>query len=451
MSTCEYPTVIVGAGLCGLSAAYHLQERGTTDYLLLERNHEVGGLARTVTYDGFSFDHAIHVLYSRDRYAADLICDTLLEGNTRKQRRRSYCYTAGVYVDYPYQSNNHRLPPAVVVENILGLIEARYERARNGPPPHFEAWIYETYGRGMAEHFMIPYNRRQWAWDLREMSYDWVADRVPMPDLSDVLRGALQPQQRRYGPNQDFWYPREGGIEALARAFLRFIPSPRLRLNATVVAVDGLRGELLLADGQRIRYGRLISTMPLPTLVSLLHETAPSDIRQCAAGLKHNTVHTVNIGLDGTDLGTEESAHWIYFSEEDTIFHRASFPCNFSPWMAPRGCTSIQVEISESAHRPCDRAALVERSLEHLVRVGILNERATRPASKGGRVRVARVVTLDPAYIIYDLKHRDNTRAIMDYLRGLGIVTKGRFGEWEYLNMDHAILSGKAAAEEATG
>ena len=450
MTTWHCPTVIVGAGLCGLSAAYHLQE-GKADYLLLERNREVGGLARTVTYDGFSFDHAIHVLYSRDPYATDLICNVLLEGNTHKQRRRSYCYAAGVYVQYPYQTNNYGLPPTVIVKNILGLIEARYERPLGGAPSHFEAWIYQTYGRGIAEHFMIPYNRRQWAWDLREMSYEWVADRIPMPEIADVLRGALQAQSTRYGSNHEFWYPREGGIEALPRAFLHRIPPERLWLDATVVAVDGLRREVLLADGRRVRYDHLISTMPLPALVALLGDGAPSDIKQCAAGLKHNTVHTVNIGLDGTDLGTEEAAHWIYFSEEGTLFHRASFPCNFSPAMVPPGCSSIQVEISESAYRPCNRAALVEQSLTHLVRVGILKEGDARPTSDGGRVRVARVVTLDPAYIIYDVKHRENTQAVKSYLRGLGIVTSGRFGEWEYLNMDHAILSGKAAAEAAAG
>jgi protoporphyrinogen oxidase len=444
----RYPTVILGAGLCGLSAAYHLEEKGNTDYLILEHNPEVGGSARTATYDGFSFDHAIHVLYSRDPYATDLICSKLLKGNTLKQTRRSYCYTAGVHTEYPYQMNNHGLPPAIVVENIMGLVEARYESLRNGSPPHFESWIYQTFGRGIAEHFMIPYNRRQWAWDLQEMNYDWIADRVATPGIRDVLLGALQPQERRYGPNQEFWYPLEGGIEALAKAFLRYIPSTRIWLNAAVVAVDSNRCEVLLADGRHVRYGRLISTIPLPVMVNLLGGAVPPAIRQRTAGLKHNTVHTVNIGLDGTDLATKQSIHWIYFPEESTIFHRVSFPCNLSPWMVPRGCSSIQVEISESVYRPCDRATLIQQSLEHLVRVGILKEGEARPASDGGRVRVAEVVTLDPAYVIYDLRHRENTRSIRNYLRRLNISTKGRFGEWEYLNMDHAILSGKAAAEE---
>jgi len=94
-------------------------------------------------------------------------------------------------------------------------------------------------------------------------------------------------------------------------------------------------------------------------------------------------------------------------------------------------------------YRPRNRAELIEQTLRDLKSVGVLREDA--------RPMVAEVVTLDPAYIIYDLRHGENTAAIKEYLRGLDVVTKGRFGEWEYLNMDHSILSGKAAAEGCIG
>jgi len=429
------PVVILGAGLCGLSAAYHLNDK--SDYLILERNSRGGGLARTETYGGFSFDHSIHILYSRDPYATDLICDRLLPGNTRKQTRLSYCYSHGVYTEYPYQMNQYGLPPAVIVENILGLIEA--QGAGQSKAAHFEAWIYQTYGRGMAENFLIPYNRRQWAWDLQQMSYHWIADRVPLPDLADVLLGALEHPTKKFGPNQEFWYPEEGGIEALARAFLRHVPVERLWFNSTVAAIDGVRHQILLVDGRRVSYDRLISTLPLPALVELLGEGVPAAIRQCAAELKCNAVHTVNIGVEENMLAPTGRMHWVYFSSEETIFHRISFPSHFSPWMAPTGCSSIQAEISESVYRPRIRAELVHRTLEDLKRVGVLKEDA--------RPKVAEVVTLDPAYIIYDLRHGENTETIKEHLQSLSIVTKGRFGEWEYLNMDHSILGGKAAAD----
>jgi protoporphyrinogen oxidase len=137
-----------------------------------------------------------------------------------------------------------------------------------------------------------------------------------------------------------------------------------------------------------------------------------------------------------------EPMHWCYFPEDRTIFHRLSIPGNFSSSMVPDGCSSLQLEVSESIHRPCDRRTLIERCLSDLIRVGILNDRDRK------RVLVTQVVTLDPAYIIYDLNHRKNIRTVNEYLGQLNIIPKGRFGEWEYLNMDQAIISGKRATEE---
>jgi UDP-galactopyranose mutase len=447
----HYSTVILGAGLCGLSAAYHLEEKGISDYLILERDFKVGGLARTETFEGFSFDHAIHVWYSGDPYAEKLICHKLLQGNLLKQTRRSYCYSAGVYTEYPYQLNLHRLPPQIIHENIMGLIEARYQPLQDEPPLHLEAWIYRTFGQGIAENFMIPYNRRQWAWNLKEMNYDWIADRVPMPDISEVLRGALQPQRKKYGSNQIFWYPAEGGVESLPRAFLRCIPPERFWLNASVAAIDNQRREIFLADGRRVRYDRVISTMPLPALIHHLGDAVPAKVRESGAGLKHNVVHVVNIGLEGQDFDIEDLMHWVYFPDDKTIFHRVSFPSNLAQSMVPPGCSSIQMEISESVQHRRDRSAMGRQSLKDLVKVGILKENDARPVPDGGRVRVSQVFTIDPAYIIYDLNQRENTRIIHEYLVNCGIISKGRFGEWEYLNMDHAILSGKAAADEIAG
>jgi len=130
--------LIIGAGLCGLSAAYHLENSDESNYIVLEHNYEVGGLARTKTYDGFSFDHSIHILYTRDKYAANLIRNKLLGGNLCHQSREGYCYTSGVYTEYPYQISNWGLPPDIIIKKVLGLIEARYSSSRDAPPKHFE-------------------------------------------------------------------------------------------------------------------------------------------------------------------------------------------------------------------------------------------------------------------------------------------------------------------------
>lgn len=243
--------VIIGAGLTGLSAAYHLERAAFHDYVILEHEDRAGGLARTEHDAGFAFDHSIHILYTRDPYAATLIHE-LLGDNIGKQRRRSFCFTEGRYTEYPYQAYNYGLPPTVIADNILGLIAAR-EASTHGPAPrHYEDWILRTFGQGIAQHFMLPYNRKQWAWDLTDMSFGWIADRVPVPDIRDVLLGALRPPEAAVGPNHEFWYPLEGGIESLVHGFTARIPAGRLRLGTQVASIDG-RAQVVVTDrGEQI-------------------------------------------------------------------------------------------------------------------------------------------------------------------------------------------------------
>jgi protoporphyrinogen oxidase len=212
-----------------------------------------------------------------------------------------------------------------------------------------------------------------------------------------------------------------------------------------VRAVDAGRREVRLPDGSRLRYERLVSTIPLPDLVGMLAD-APDEVRRAAGRLRHNRVHTIDLGFRGAELGAVTAMHWVYFPEAGTAFHRLSFPHTFAAWMAPPGCASVQAEVSESSRCPRDRTRLVADTLEGLVRVGILESGDVRPVAAGGRLLVARVVTLDPAYVIYDLEHRANTQVVRGHLERHGIETHGRFGEWEYLNMDHAILRGRDAA-----
>src|SRR3990167_10710167 len=98
-------TVIIGAGLAGLSAAYHLKD----GYEIFEREKRIGGLCRSEKIDGFTFDYAIHILYSSNPYASKLI-KILLGDKFQSLPRSSWVYSKGVYTHYPFQANTYGLP-----------------------------------------------------------------------------------------------------------------------------------------------------------------------------------------------------------------------------------------------------------------------------------------------------------------------------------------------------
>ena len=421
--------LIVGAGLTGLSAAYHLQN---TDYLIFEKEDRVGGLCRSEVIDGFTFDYAIHILYSKDEYASKLVKEVLLKDNFNSQIRKSWIYSKGTYTEYPFQVHTYGLPVEVIKACIMGLIEAKYEHFDE--PKNFAEWIYRTFGEGIAKHFMIPYNKKQWAIELELMGYNWIAERVPMPKVEEVLDGALRQPQKKFGPNAEFWYPKQGGIEALPRGFLPYVKNIELNSEITMISVD--RKEIEINGKETVKYEKLISTLPLPVVINLL-DRAPQKIMEAAANLEYNTIYAVNLGIDRENLS---DFHWVYYPEDDYIFHRISFPMNLAESNAPEGKSSITAEISCSKYKPVCCDSLIEDTIHDLKKAEVLKDEY--------EIIVKDIRTLRPAYVIYDLDHRKNVNLIHGFLKENAIFPCGRFGEWEYLNMDVSIWSGKKIAEE---
>lgn len=422
--------LILGAGVTGLSAAYHLKD----DYIILEKESRVGGLCRTEVYDRFVFDHAIHVLFTNDEYASHFIREVLLKGEYRAQPRESWIYSKGVFTEFPFQAHLYGLPLDVVNECVAGLIEAK-QNNDNGRPRNFEEWIYRTFGKGIAEHFIIPYNRKAWGYDVKEMDYKWIDGRVPMPSIEEIVEGALKRTKKNYGGNKDFWYPLKGGIESVAKGFLPY--TKNLQLNALVTRIDASEKTVEINGREHIQYEHLISTLSLPTLIRLL-ENVPEEVNHAGSQLKHNIVHTVNLGIGRVPL-CRTRYHWVYFPEEEFVFHRVSFPMNVHPSNVPEGTSSIMAEVCESQWKSVHKETLVQDTLTGLRKAGILRE--------DDAILFSSVQTLDPAYVILDLEHRKNVDLIQHYLESLDISSCGRFGAWEYLNIDQAIMQAKGIVD----
>src|SRR5262249_48719942 len=226
-----------------------------------------------------------------------------------------------------------------------------------GEPRNFEEFIHRVWGSGIAKHFAIPYNTKLWAVPLSEMETSWLDGRVPLPDLEEMIEGALSPVAKPMGPNARFGYPLRGGFQALMDAWLPYLKG-QVRLNSRVVRISPGKRVLTLQDGSEIEYESLVSTMPLPVLIRQLEDEAPEDIRCSARSLRHVSVRCVHIGVGREKLSEK---HWIYYPE-DTIFHRIFVQGNASPYCSPAGGFGLTCEITYSAHKPlpCEGDALIQ-------------------------------------------------------------------------------------------
>lgn len=464
---------ILGAGPTGLAAAHQLGAGS----LLIERNARVGGWCRSIEHDGFQFDCAGHIMFSTDTWVHTMY-KLLLGDNVHWQHREAWIYSKGTYTRYPFQGALYGLPPAVLKECLVGAIEARFGAldapvTDRGPntlhavtqapaansedccgdganaaiectgaatttlaPDNFEAFIYRTWGAGVAKHFAIPYNRKLWTVPLTEMETSWLGGRVPMPDLESMIEGALEPAAKPMGPNARFGYPLRGGFQALMDGFLPHLKG-ELWLNAEATRVHPAAHRIELTDGRVVGYRSLISTLPLPELIRAIGDEAPGAVRAAARALRHVSVRCVNLGI-GRERVTDK--HWIYYPE-DTVFHRIFVQGNASPHCNPPGGFGLTCEITYSPTKPLplEGDALVRRCIDDCVRVGLID--AADPVIASSQV------DMPCAYVVYDHARADNVAIIRNWLAGHDITLAGRYSEWAYYNSDHAFLAGRRAAE----
>ena len=429
------PVVILGAGLAGLSAAYHAKKRGLP-HLLFEREARVGGLVRSEQRNGFSFDYTGHLLHMKEERTKKLVLNELgLKNDFVMVERNSWVYANGRFTRAPFQANLFGQPDKVIRECLEGMIRAQAAPAakKNKKPESFESWNLRTFGAGIYKHFMEPYNFKLWGIHPSQMTVEFMGRFIPKPSLQQVFEGALRDVGKPMGYNAAFIYPRKGGIEILSRAFGRKVAA---HLNHIVVQIDVKNREITFANGLRLHYKKLVSTMPLTRLVAIL-KNAPARVEKAASRLRASSVLNVNYGISNRNVSDK---HWIYVPETSLPFYRVGFYHNFSAQLAPKGGSSVYAEMSYSADRPLNKKEAPRRVREGLLKMGILR--------KSDKIAAEFIADIPAAYVVYDSHRSESVATIQSYLRENGILSTGRWGNWEYAAMEDAIWQGAEAVEK---
>ena len=152
MSRSNNPPIILGGGLAGLSACYH------GNGVIYEQNNNTGGHASSHSSDGFIFDEGIHVLHTSNKYILQLM--EKINAGLEVKERNAWIHSSGVLTRYPFQANTYGLPINIVKDCLLGFIENDFEDVSK--VKNYQDWVYYMFGKGIAEHFMIPYSQKFW-------------------------------------------------------------------------------------------------------------------------------------------------------------------------------------------------------------------------------------------------------------------------------------------------
>lgn len=418
---------VIGSGAAGLSVAYHLKP----PFTLYEKEPHPGGICRSETIAGCTFDYAPRVLLPGEPYAHE-VCREVMGDELAYLPFSdwSYHHRYNLYTRYSIQKHMHGLPAEEIMRCLAGMVEATslFDQQAEEPFTDYLDLLYRSVGHPLADMVIVPQERKKWKSDLRQIDPRWAPRRVARPNLEAALRGATHDT----GAERAFGYPLRGGMGALMGALARHVPD--LRTDTTLRAIRLHEREAVFHDGQRHPYSALVSTLPLPLLVGMIDQV-PDHIRQIAAGLQHVSLQCVCLV---TARRPTLDKHFIYVHDPDFIFHRLSLFHNLTEHMAPAGRGSLVAEVSHIGQPDLAGDALVQRVWDDVCTMGVLNPDNTLVAG--------RVLPLPYAYPLMTKGWREQVRSVLDFLEQHHIYSLGRFAEWEYLNIHDLLPRGRDLA-----
>lgn len=418
--------VILGAGIAGISAAYHADKLGQKAVIYEAKNRN-GGLLDNFTVNGFRFDQAVHLSFTKNKYVRSIFDQT----DHHKYYPTPINYEEGKWVKHPVQNNLYPLPAGEKLEAIKSFLERPQlsEKAAN-----YNEWLLQQYGSYIAQRFPVKYTKKYWTIPPEQMGTSWIGNRMYRPSVDEVLLGAMTDDTPNTYYAPEMRYPKLGGYRSFMDPML---PACDIRLNKRVVHIRPKQKVVEFADGTSTHYEHLLSSLPLPALIPLI-EDVPAAVAEAASTLWATSVALVSIGFNRPDVPKHL---WFYIYDESILTSRVYSPSMKSPDHVPDGCSSMQFEIYYSKHRPLpmDADSLTEHVIESIERMGI----ATRED-----IILSECRTIPYGNVVFDLGMLERRAVVRDYLKSQQIVPIGRFGEWDYLWSDQSLMSGRKGIKQ---
>ncbi len=443
--------VILGAGLSGLSASYHL---GHENCEIFEKNNFLGGHIYSEISDGYTWDQGPHVSFTKHEYVKDLFAASVdqefLEYNVNIAS-----YFRNTWVPHPAQCNLYAIPQPIRDICLRDFLDSRNQRD-NVVINNYEDWLIAAFGKTFYDFFPRAYTRKYWTVEPSRLTTDWVGERVFYPNIEEVKNGYIKQPEFQSHYISKVRYPQNGGYNAF---------SSILKLNANTNLEHELHSisfkekKMLFRNGVTRYYNSLINTIPLPELIN--KSDAPWEIKEAAKILTCSSVLLINVTANHPSC---LCYNWMYVYDEDKFSTRINCVEKLSPNNAPLNQTGIQVEVYFSKYKVklLDDKEIASKVMDELVEMGVLIGKEYVIDCKTKWVQWANV--------IFDFDRRNALDSILDYLEQFGLIRDsqdllpmtdwtnlskpkgtiqmlGRYAEWKYLWTDDCILGGKFCSE----
>lgn len=419
--------IIIGAGIAGISAGYHLKERKINN-IIFESKSKPGGHIGNFIIKDFTFDNAIHLSFTKNDYVRKFFDRT----DYITHEPNPHCLDKEKWLRHPIQNNLYNLP----MEEKVELLESFLNRPLDYSPKNFFEWLIVQYGEKIALRYPVEYTKKYWGMEPETLNLNWVEKRFRSPKFEEILSGALDDKNENHWYADEMRYPVKGGYYQFVKPMA---DSLDIKCESAVKSIDIKNKTVCLNDNSIYQYKQLISTVPLPKICKMI-KSCPKDVLESGKKLLWTTVDLISIGLNKPDIPPPYL--WWYIYNKENLASRGYSPSQKSPKNAPPGCSSLQFEIYNlSTKERYSPNLLIENIKKSLLDMNICEEKD--------------IIFIDHKHlpfgnVVFYSDMESDRKIVNDFLEKSNIFSCGRFGEWDYFWSDESFMSGKNASEKVT-
>ncbi len=412
--------LIIGAGISGLTFANYIKD----DYLILEKEAEVGGYCRTIKKGDFIWDYAGHFFHFKTDEFKNIFLNNVDKDDVIYQEKCTKILYKNALIDYPFQTNIHELEKEEFIDCLYDL----FNKEEKENYDNFLDMLYGKFGKSIVEKFLKPYNEKLYACDLRTLDKDAMGRFFPYANIKQIINNMKKNEDVSY--NNTFLYPKNG-----AGSFINILydklDKKKILLKTTIQSIDIKNKTVKTKNGDKYIFEYLINTAPLNHFLNLFNEEKFTNLEK---ELSYNKVLVFNLGFNKKSKLVRE--HWIYVPDKDCNYYRIGFYDN----ILNSDKLSMYIEIGYDKKANINIEEQLKLTLENLKKQNIIDKEMILEE------HVA--IIMDPAYVHINGKTDQKVTKVKTELNEHGIYTIGRYGAWTYCSMEDCMVEAKKLSEK---
>lgn len=410
--------LIIGAGISGLMFANIKKD----NYIIVEKENEIGGYCRTIYKDGYIWDYAGHFFHFKTEEMKQFFLKNMKNEKLIEQDKNTKIYYKGKLIDYPFQTNIHQLEKQEFIDCLYDL----YNKVEKENYDSFLDMLYGKFGKSIVEKFLKPYNEKLYACDLNSLDKEAMGRFFPYANIQQIINNMKEGTNNSY--NNKFLYPENGAMSFLNNLYNN-LEKDKVKLNTEIISIDYETKTAITNNGEKITYEYLINTSPLNKFLDI---TKSEEDKKLLEKLSFNKVLVFNLGFEKK---SDFDEHWIYFPDKDINFYRVGFYDN----ILNSDKLSMYIEIGYNKNdKNINIEEQLNKTIQNLEKVGI---------AKNNKLVSYSTILMDPAYVHIKSETNEEVQQWKEKMQKQNVYSIGRYGGWTYCSMEDSMIFAKKLAE----